>query len=403
MRSLWKKATIVLLVLALVATFGFGCGKGEEKKTTITIGAHLDLTGAAANALTGGRAALEDILRYYNDENMIPGVTLKLATYDGHLDPARDVPGYDWLRSKGAEVIVTAIPFTTLTLKSFAERDKVAVVSLSNTEAFRVPPGWVFCFSPSLGDQVRTVLDWVGKNDWKEDRPAKMGVFQWKDQSAAETTSVFKEWCQAHPDKFELVASVTARMGSMLLGPAETDPVKNCDYVFLFGTGGPYFMKAFRERGYTAKFLGDSSVSSPLKFEAQLVGWQGLDGTITSEIEYWWDESAGSIPLSKELIQRYSSGQAGDLLGGNYKGFVTLYIAMLQVVQAAINEVGAENFDGQAFYNACLTTTIHIEGYPDMSFGETEREDLNYVKIYEWKADGERLVSRSDWIPLIKE
>ena len=76
---------------------------------------------------------------------------------------------------------------------------------------------------------------------------------------------------------------------------------------------------------------------------------------------------------------------------------------MLQVVQAAINEVDAENVDGQAFYNACLTTTMHIEGYPDMSFGETKRECLDYVKIYEWQANGERLVSRSDWIPLIKE
>lgn len=405
MSSIWKKATIVLLVLALVAAFGFSCGNGEKKTTTIIIGAHLDLTGPAAPALTPGRMALEDVVRYCNDENLIPGVRLKVVFYDGNLKPSRDVPGWDWLKNKGAQVIITAIPFTTLTLKSFAERDRVPIISLSNTEAFRVPPGWVFCPPPSFGDQVKTVLDWVGKSDWTEARPARIGVFQWDDPAAKEITQKVKDWCQAHSGKFEFVASVTAPMGSMLLGSAQTEPLKNCDYVFLFGTGAPYFMKAYRQAGHTATFLGDSSISSNSNFLGKLVGWDGLDGTLTAEIEYWWDEQHGTIPLSKELIQRYRPGEASDLIGGgkNYKGFTTLYMGVLQILEAAINEVGIENFDGQAFYNACLTTTVRIDGYPDMSYGQTKRESLDYIKIYEWKADGQHLVSRSDWIPLIRE
>jgi len=47
--------------------------------------------------------ALEDLVAYYNDSDLIPGVRLEVVVYDGQWDPARDIPGYEWLRGRGAD------------------------------------------------------------------------------------------------------------------------------------------------------------------------------------------------------------------------------------------------------------------------------------------------------------
>ena len=42
------------------------------------------------------KAEFADMLvRYCNEEAIIPGVKIKLATYDTHYDPARTLPGWD--------------------------------------------------------------------------------------------------------------------------------------------------------------------------------------------------------------------------------------------------------------------------------------------------------------------
>jgi hypothetical protein len=55
MRGLLRKATLVVLVLALVATFSFGCGqKGGGGKVRVTIGLLTDMTGPASSLLRPG-------------------------------------------------------------------------------------------------------------------------------------------------------------------------------------------------------------------------------------------------------------------------------------------------------------------------------------------------------------
>jgi len=106
---------LLLLLVSSVACNGDsnGSNDGDEKITSeadgmktadtpdedvvITIGSLSDITGPASNAMTVINMALDDVVEYFNDENLIPGVELKVVTYDGQLDPARDIPGYEWL------------------------------------------------------------------------------------------------------------------------------------------------------------------------------------------------------------------------------------------------------------------------------------------------------------------
>ena len=71
-------------------------------------------------------------------------------------------------------------------------------------------------------------------------------------------------------------------------------------------------------------------------------------------------------------------------------------------MKQATEEVGAENFDGQAFYDAAVKYKTAWEGYPEWGFGETKRYLINDVQIFEWSAEADDLVRVSDWMPIVK-
>ena len=167
MRCLLRKVTLVLLVLALVATFGFGCGKkGGGGKVRITIGLITDMTGPASPLLRPGNNALYDSARYINEEGPIPGAQINIVTYDGRLDPSRDIPGYDWVRERGANLIVTSATSSGDVLKTFAARDKVVIYSLSTSLYQMEPPGWVFGATPPTVWTTKALLRWISEKNW---------------------------------------------------------------------------------------------------------------------------------------------------------------------------------------------------------------------------------------------
>lgn len=102
MNHSWKTAITSFLVFTLLATLCFACAeKEEEGKVTITIGEITDLSGPASPALLSVHYVTMDLVDYYNEEGLIPGVKLELVTYDCAYNPARDIPGYEWVRERG--------------------------------------------------------------------------------------------------------------------------------------------------------------------------------------------------------------------------------------------------------------------------------------------------------------
>ncbi|MCP4604634.1 MAG: ABC transporter substrate-binding protein, partial [Proteobacteria bacterium] len=133
-----KIGLVLLTILLLALLMAVGCGGDDEKDTakstsqngessetvTITIGNLTDKTGPIANALSVIDIALEDMARYFNEQNLIPGIELNVIHYDGQYDPAKHIPGYKWLRDKGADLIYAADPNAIETLKSVVDKDE---------------------------------------------------------------------------------------------------------------------------------------------------------------------------------------------------------------------------------------------------------------------------------------
>jgi len=404
MKHIWKRAVASLLVLVLIVPLCLGCGDEDEEKVVITIGEITDLTGPGAPAVISLHYALEDMIKYYNEEELIPGVKLKLVFYDTKLDPAREVPGYDWVRGRGAQLIISIMHTTGEMLKPFAERDKFAVANLSTTLTQIEPPGWIFCFANPNSWGMLSLLKWISEEhwDWETEGPARIGFGGWREPSGLEVMNAIEAYCQAHPEQFDWAGGFTAPMGTMVMS-GEVERLKDCDYVGTFAIITGHFVKEFRTRGYPATFIDAGTLASYRSYMVDVCGWEALDGTLTANCSPLWMEPLPIVDLATQLVHQYRSGQAEDIIaaGLGYVGGCHNIRAIFDVLQAAIEKVGAENFDGQAFYDVATNFSLSgpmWEGYPEWAFTETKRNLVDHYLVYKFDAEAEELVRQSDWL-----
>jgi len=408
MRYKLRLALVCLMALVLTSSLCLGCaGEEKEAKATIVIGHISDMTGPAATALVSINYAMDDLARYYNEEDLIPGVKLEVAHYDARYDPSRDIPGFDWVREKGAVMVVTALPPTPETLKPFAQQYKVPVFSLTASPTQLEPPGWVFCVNAPTSYLVKTLLKWISENDWDYAQGVPtIGSAGWDEPFAISCRDAIREYAQDHPDQFEWVAGLLAPLGVMTWS-GEVGALKGCDYVFTptTGTGTSTFIRELRNAQYTGTLVATTGQAAFVGLIVDTVGWSGVDGMLDINPCRWSSEASPLVSLAKGLLYEHHGGEAEEIIysgSGYVGGFQQIYPAF-RILQDAIEEVGAENVDGQAIYDAATTFTITLEGYEDWNFTQTKRYLYNHAAIWEWSAQEEDIVTESGWLPLLQE
>lgn len=414
MRRLLSKATVILLVLVLVGTLGLSCGGGGGGgEKTITIGFMSDLTGYTSGAVYNIYYGFQDMVRYYNDEGLIPGMKLNLVTWDTNFSAARTVPGYDWLKDKGADLIVTVLGQDGDALKSFADRDKFPLFSFTTTTNMIEPPGWVFTFSCRNELEIVTLLKWISEEQWDYSQGIpKVGFLGMSEPLNIGIEKGMREYCQAHPDKLDYVRGILVPT-SQTTFIGEVPQLKDCDYICAYSLAGISFIRDYRDRGYSrAKFLDPSSFPSFQGLVLDNLGWEPIDGMLSATSSLTWTETEPHAmqDLARQLLDRYRHSQAQGLIRqgtGYFAAGVISGSAMLTIVNNAIEAVGgAENLSSQAIYDAAVaykTGGTLWQGFPEWGFGQTKRYLYDDAMIYEWSAAEEDIVRVQDWIPLITE
>jgi len=406
----WKKAVASLVVLALVAVLSFGCAeKAEEEVVVITIGELTDLTGPASPAIRSLHYCLEDMVRYYNEEGLIPGTELRIVSWDTKYDPSRAIPGYDWVRGKGAKLIISVEPPTGVVLKPFVDKDQFPVVNLSTNMAMLEPPGWIFTMSSPHYYMMKALLKWIAEEHWDQDQGiAKVGIVGWEEVVIVDTSEGMEDYCQEHQDQFDYVGAFMTPFGTWTW-TAEIEKLKDCDYICATGIMMADFINQFQGRGHSATFIDVGVASAYRGYFVEKSGWEALDGTLSANVSLYRDQSTTMVEQAKMILQRYHPGEVEDILdeGLSYTGGWHNLTAAFEILKQAVEEVGAENFDGQAFYDAAVeyrTTSPMWEGYPEgWGFTETKRYLVNDVTIYEFDADAEDMVRIiDDWLPLVE-
>jgi len=407
MKSRWTRIVVsCLMILTIVAALSLSCGKKEKEGRTIVIGHISDMSGPAATALIPINYALKDLATYYNDNNLIPGVTFKVVEWDSRYDNSRIIPGWDWIRGRDAVLGFTAFPSVGEVLKPFAETEKMPVWALAYGEALDYPPGWVFLANCPNRNLINPLLKWISENDpdFPTDRPAKIGSAGWIETYAVACKAAVKEYALAHPDKWEWVGGYLEPAGAMSW-TADVAGLKDCDYLWppSTGTGTSTFMKQFRDKGYTAKFIGTDAHAAYRSLIIDTVGWAGVDGMLATSPTRWWTETQSPIvSLARQLLQTYHPDKFDEFVyaGVGYIGGFQQTYAFFDVLKKAVEDVGAENFNGQAFYDTAIHFSNQWPTYEQWKFTETRRYTWDYVGIYKWSAAAQDIVRIVDpWLP----
>jgi ABC-type branched-subunit amino acid transport system substrate-binding protein len=408
-----KMAVVFLLVLVMLVPLSLSCGGGGGGgKVTIHIGQLTDFTGASSPALKQITFITEDMIRYYNDENIIPGVKLKLDAYDTQFDPSRYSLGYDWCKQKGDDVIITIIADAPLMLKPFAARDKIVLAAMAGSPEMFTPPGWVFSFSSANEDSAKILLHWIVGNDWpdKGQGTPKIGILGWDDTQSTSVANAVEAYLNAHPDEYGYVGRITTPVGTMTF-TSEAKRLKDegCDYVAVVsGAMFAALLRDLRAAGSQATLLDcEGGMGSFQRTYVQQVGWDMLDGQYSTANSFYWTDTANPIvQLATTLVHKYhSAGEAQDIIasGNSYVGPAFMMTGILEVLQQAVKNVGAENFNGQAYYDAALnykTTSSIWAGCPGFSFSQTRRKLMDHSLITAYKSgDVKDYVTISDWLP----
>jgi len=408
MRKGAKLAVLLLAVIILVGGLATGCGgNGEEGKTTIVFGHLTDLTGVASTNLSTISLALDANVRYINEENPIPGVEIKVVRWDTMYDTSRAIPGYYWLKDHGADVIYTEMPEMAEPLVPFVEKDKTVVVCHPGTAVLANALSWVFCINPTSSSQMRSMMKYIGDNwDYSSmQRRPKIGTAGWSTPYGNDV-KLGAEYCLDYPDKYDYVGSYMAPAGTVTWS-GEVEKLKGCDYIVLTTPGAlqpATFAAEYVARGYSTTWLGLDSLCAFWDFMVESVGSKNIEGSLIGQ---WLPLAVYKTPVVDHLIElahKYYPDDADRLIYAN-NGFVgggsgTYYI--LECLRACIEEVGPENFDGQAFFNTAIKWRPHWEGYPeDVGWSQDDRLSSRWQMIYEWSDNIDNFEVLSDWLEVI--
>ena len=404
---------IMLMALPLLVACGGDDGKTPaptptaeptSEPVTITIGNLSDLTGPSANPMEYINMALDDLVEYYNENNLIPGVRLEVVTYDGQMDPARDIPGYEWLIEKGADLIFTPIPATPVTLKSRVDSDKVVLFSMAADKDEILPPGYVFNLGTIPQYDAYTLLKWIAENDWdyKTKGPAKVGGTDWDNAHGGALLAAMEEYCSAHPDQFEWEGGYLNNY-SFNWG-TEVEALRDCDYVYP-GIIMQSFVKQYREAGCTeAKFVGSDTQAAFFGMVDDAELWDEIDGMLFLKFSRWWNEEGKIVNMIKQLLHENHPDVAEKIIssGVGYLAMNQVY-PMLDIIADAAEAVGPQNLDSQALYDAATSFVLTIDGVQRLSFGEEKRDAVDVYSIYEARGTEEDIFRLYDeWYPTVR-
>jgi hypothetical protein len=297
---------------------------------------------------------------------------------------------------------MTPLPTTGETLKPFAGRDKTPIAELSYTTPQVEPPGWVFVHSN--GYMTEALLNFLSDQWPNYPTKPKIGFASAQEPYAVDIAKKLKNYCQVYPDRFELIGSYLAPVTTVDWSGV-IEKLKDCDYVIppSGGIAAAGFMRDFRANGYNATFTAFDNITAFYRLIVDTCGWPALDGTLTAHANALWaNQPSPLVDLAWKILHKYRSAGYAEAVSHDPQGYiggVQIYYFILDILRKAIEAVGANNFNGQAYYDEALKYKVAMEGFPEWTFSQTRRYLIEHVMVYKWSAEIEDLVRVSDWIP----
>jgi len=390
-RRLWTGLLVVLAALLVLPSMA-GCGGGAPAGTEIRIGVTGGQTGPAAADVVAMLEELEHVFNYVNEvEGGIDGVKLNWRIIDNKGTPEGAIMAYKELRDGFDPLIYFAVEdYYLLGVMDEIVADEAVLFTASaiQPEAY-VPANRFFSLAIPMPDGFAGYVKWVLENYEGSGMP-RIGVLYWGDVPTGAQWRMAQGWAMKQGVELEAVEYSIRAMGlkpqMLLLQEAEVD------YIWMLGMSGN---AAVAIRDFLGLGLGGKI---PFCFNEYVIPdgllamvGEGAQGFYVYRSETPYSDGSEAA----ELYSKIWDWATGEDTWSDNRLIITLKAAITAAVKKAVAEVGWENLDSAAIYDA-LNGLTEIDTWGNshgFGYGLDRRVGVGTMKISRFTRDGTEAVS----------
>jgi branched-chain amino acid transport system substrate-binding protein len=383
---------IALTALLLVAACAPASPLVERK--VVEMGTINSLTGAGSRADQLYLSGQLDYIRHFNDQEMMPGMTLEVVWRDSARSVERWISAYEAFRARGIPVLMST---ETVGLEAYhdkLEQDKMPLVTDNSAQEIVYPPRWYYFSCSTWAEQFTVVADYIMEN-WQEERPPRL-AFMATDSSFGRQIEVtgtkYAQGLGFEILPMEIVAYVPIDTTTQLLRLKE----RGTDFVYVSGlivTAGPILRDAER-LGLLDKihFSGNKISAGQGLIEMAGVASEG----------YLFPRTCPSILETElpgiKLIWDVQTKYHGEVVAEEeyIGGWVAAAVAC-EAVRRAEENVGYENLSGPAIKEALDSIKgFDVDGLATITYNPPD-DHGGCRKVAAYQIRGGEIVRVSDW------
>jgi branched-chain amino acid transport system substrate-binding protein len=341
------------------------CEQGYEGET-ITIYQQAGLTGPLATILgTGFINGTKDAVEAINAAGGVCGAQLVIRLEDTQYAPNQELDVYERYRAENPPpmFVLTYGSGATIILRDRVIEDEIVNIAAGlNADAFYIPrDGWTVGVAPIYSDQFAGFVEWAQDN-WDSIKPAGagddivVGVIGWaNDFGAGATTDEAIAYIESlgvtvlplESQEISPAADVTGQLQNLLASGA------NIIYIQSLSFGPAQVIGTLRALGQWdnvvvggVNWAMNRDVLNILGANAGLAnGMYGIFPTL------WWNDT-DEEGVQEALAAFEAGGYPETDKGVSYLLSYGSIYALKTIIEHAINEVGFENLNGRAFFDA---------------------------------------------------
>jgi len=399
-------AGLILLGVLVFPLLGLiGCSGGDDSADRIVIGFEGDLTGPAAKAVIDVYNGFWDYFQMAEDEGLLPGIDVSIVHYDTKTEYGRVPAGYEWLKTRDAQVMAVVASMDREVLAARYEEDRIPAVGTQGSEILQ-GNDWNFSLFTAPEAQGEAILQWIMEN-WDYDEAGRKPIVGHAGMSGILTSVAYQRgidrFLTSNGDQFEWKGHKLAPVSSATW-VNEINTLKDCDYIVcsMVGPGTALFTKEARDRGYVGRLVSG--------MEAFPGYWELVRGAVSPSSLYdcyyahyqpWWNDDNSFVADAREAVTRYRSQAeaAAQMRGTGYLAGWAWGVWLSNVITRAVEDVGADQVDAVAIRDALASTDMDVDGWGNTwKITETNSICARTQRVYQWNVDDEDWIACSDWI-----
>jgi branched-chain amino acid transport system substrate-binding protein len=379
------------LAVALLLT---SCAPGptvEGKR--VQVAAIWGMTGPAAASLQIQTASMQDYFRYFNEQEVIPGVSIDLTWADDVLQMPLLYSHYERFIERGMPLIFMEEATGLVGLKDRFEKDKVVIVAPgSGYQDVAYPPGWRYGTTPTIAEQAAVVLEYFREN-WQEERAPRL-VFIGMDSPWGYEARYATEYARSLGFEvlpLEITPFVTLDATTHLIRLSG----EGVDLVYIQAlpmASGPILRDAER-LGLLGQMKFAGHQSSMGERVIQMTG-AASEGYLMPRPFPWFDEAEiPGIKLMLDTQMKYHGKVTRE--GECFFSWASAPV-VCEAIKRAIENVGYENLDGTALKEAMDSIKdFDVYGLATVTYKPDDHRGVTKVAIYQVR--DEKIVRVTDW------